>query len=505
MLKFSKFIKSIKSKALNLFRRKNKNEKAPDTYVATPENYGATIELSSGIQDDWLHLSKQEVQRDIEIQNDWQNLSKEEVAGAVAADKQRAESITEEFLTKKAAYRLAVPVSKDPDAAYTQQNRLRDMGYTKESLGSTVLENKGLYIYGLVHEQENNPINIVCRGTADDASIIRDLDPMGPGYSTFKQHSSELLNQIAQLVARYPHRKIHVCGHSFGGALAQIIGAAILKARANEADLRFDSLPGINFSVFQSAWVHDELIAEATDSVKAIRQKTPGFTVDFKAHIKQGDFVSRTGGTLFGDVGPEVAQVTLDMRALDKPILRLIDVVTIASAVATITSTGLIVAEPVLACASVVAVTASTTLQRYTQNRLEAHVDRFSPCADQLDFDTAAHDKSLETGVYGVYSNNFAEDRKKIEHIFSKNDLKHIPYHNACSKALYSIFQEVSSEEVINVLATAGILIKTVPVLMSCNSAKVCEHVEEAFNKFKDIKQNFNERGRTERPIHTPA
>lgn len=425
------------SSFINFFKKK-KPEPESQPQPAAEARISAELELSSGLDDDWLIITEADIQ---EITDE---------------ERRRNHAIESEFLARNVAYRLAVPASQKRDIADAQKYRLLEKKYHFESLGSKNLEDAGVFIYGLVHENPNAPIHIVCRGTQGDASIIRDLDPTGPAYKTFQNYSSDILAQLQELSAKYPGRKINLCGHSLGGALAQMIGAAILKAKADANSSLFESLKGLEFTIFQSAWVPDELIDEATASVKTIHETHPDFSVALTSHVKQGDFVSRTGGTLFADVLPDVAEVNLDMRPLDKPILSVEDGLIIAAG-------AVISPNPVSIGVNV----ASRAAIRFVQNRIDAHTDRFFHESEFFDGEQPENLKQI--GQYGILSNKNPEDRARITHVFNKNDRKHIPGHDTVAEKIYDAAQNIPSEEVVAGIACVAAVAVVAPV-----AATVC-------------------------------
>lgn len=417
------------SKCRNFFKKK-RVELRPKAEV----QFAAQLQLSSGVENDWLCFTESEIKE------------------AIDAAHQCTRGIESEFLSRNVAYRLAVPVSESRDIADAQKYRLCEKNYHFEALGSKDLENEGVFIYGLIHEDPNAPIHIVCRGTEADASIIRDLDPEGPGYASFQRHSPAVIAQLQKLSAKYPGRNINLCGHSLGGALAQIIGTTILKAKADAELGLFKFLTGIEFSIFQSAWVHDKVINEATEAVNIIHKNQPDFSVILTSHVKQGDFVSRTGGTLFADALPEVAEVNLDMRPLDKPILNLEDAVFIGAS-ATLAPNPIAIGVNVAAC----------TGRRFVQNRIEAHTDRFFHESESFDKNELLEDVK-KIGYYGILSNKNPEDRPRISHVFKKNDRQHIPGHDSIAEASYDAIKNCSSEEVMGVIACGAAASALVPI-----------------------------------------
>ena len=383
-----------------------------------PVDYIELAADEANISDDWIVITKEETQNSVQMHN---------------------LGVETEYLSKVAAYKLAIPRDQNADAALATQQELSNKGYFLEKLGSPDFSKKnGVFLYALVKKDTSEPITIVCRGTHTDASIITDLDPNGPGASAMEEMRPLVMNQINELAKKYPGRKIRITGHSLGGALAQIITSNILEEKKhiildepNISCPAFIEITGVETVLFQSAWVHDSVIELAGNNAQKIKDLDASFDISLFSHIKQGDFVSRTGGTLFPNIDSSVVRVTMDMRSLDKPRVTLGDAMELGF---TIAAVG---ANPFLTTMAATKI----ALTRYGQNRLEAHTDFFY------------HDKTDKTystmlpGAYGLYTNADLKQREYIEHVFNKNDRQYIPLHSEISGKIFERTRCLNSEE----------------------------------------------------------
>jgi len=375
---------------------------------------------------------------------------------------QKKGAIEAERLAKVIAYKLAVPSLAHEGSADSAKNNLRESGYEIELLGSDDLRSKnGIYLYAMIKSDSSEPINIVCRGTAGDASVVTDLDPQGPGFSAMKNNRDLLMKQINELAEKYPSRKIRVTGHSLGGALAQILTTNILEERVkafmdlpNCAYPNLKNVTCLETVLFQSASVNNQVANDASIWATQMRTNDPSFEINLLAHIKQGDFVSRTGNYIFSDVDPEIAVVQLDFRALDKPWVTLKDALDVGLVAFTTGGSPI----PIAICA------ASAISSRYVSNRLAAHQDFFYHDADDPTFS-----KLLPLVDHDYLSNISSEDRIRISHIFTKNDLQRVPMHKPIAKVVYDATQHLDNADVKALATCFSSALITAP--------KVCEVV----------------------------
>jgi len=373
-------------------------------------------------------------------------------------------AIEAEHLAKVSAYKLAVPRIENPDSEHAAKHELRTKGYELEPLGSEELRSQnGIYLYAMVKPESLDPINIVCRGTAGDASIVADLDPNGPGHGAMKANRELLMQQVNELARKYPSRKIRVTGHSLGGSLAQILTTDILeervKAYTDETTCACPELKGITSLetvLFQSASVNDEVAQHAFKYAHHMKMIDPNFEINLVAHIKQGDFVSRTGGYIFANIDPDVASVYMDFRAIDKPWVTLKDALDVGFVAFT---TG---GAPI----PMVISAATTVSSRYVSNRVAAHRDFFYHYTPDRTFST------LLPEDHAYLSNASTEERNRILHVFTKNDLKYVPMHDKITRGVYNSTQHFNNNDVKAVAVCLSSVAIAVP--------KICEVASSA-------------------------
>ncbi|NDH08380.1 MAG: hypothetical protein EBY16_01955 [Gammaproteobacteria bacterium] len=309
-----------------------------------------------------------------------------------------------ELMAKREVYNLAISEKNHPDTALAAQKRFENQGFEVHVLSSEEAQEKGIYLYALVNNKDPHaPITVLCRGTDLDASIIADLDPEGPGAAIMKQCREHMLTTLNGLCERFPNRKIMLTSHSLGGAISQTMTANLLEVVHAEDSTypQLKNITGIDTVVFQSAGISKKLADEAEKHAKSIKSNKPNFQINFVAHVKKGDLVSRTGTYLFSNTDPDVVDVSLSLRALDKPILTIGDCLDIGFTVAT-------TANPMIAAASLT----KNLVSRAMKNSVAAHKDFFHH---------DAKDSELSAKSYGFLRNTNPEDRNAIKETFEED------------------------------------------------------------------------------------
>jgi hypothetical protein len=347
-----------------------------------------------------------------------------------------------EMLAKHEVYQLSFP--EDSMQALASQKRLENQGYTLHPLSTASAKEKGVFLYALVNENNPEiPITVLCRGTQKDASTVVDLDPNGPGFSMMEQEKEAILTQLNALCAEHPNRSIRITGHSLGGSLSQILTAQLLeqKATTHVAGTQYQALQHlseIDTIVFQSAGVSSDLATAAETHAEVIKASNPKFSLNFTAHIKRGDFVSRMGTYLFADIDPDIADVALIVRKLDKSAMTLGDGIDAGFTAATTLS-------PIWTAFVLV----KNFFNRYFKNRVEAHRDFFY------------HDKDSQTlladsDAYGIYHNANIEHRTDIKNLFEKDLTANISYAMTYKALLHEQLRDLNSDELKSLGACVG-------------------------------------------------
>ena len=365
---------------------------------------------TDSLEDDFVVISQGEHQKEFSIQKMAQEI---------------------ELIAKAEAYNLAVPAHLNADTSLASERRLEKQGYQVYRLGTNQSEEKGIFLYALVNENnEQAPITVVCRGTQLDASIIADLDPSAPGATVVQESREQILSKLNELSQNFPNRKIRVTGHSLGGSISQVLTKELLIEKRNNLEGASDyaalgKISGIDTVIFQSAGVSAEIANVAQENAEFIKLHEQNFDINFVAHVKQGDFVSRTGTYLFADSSAEVADVSLIYRNLDKPCMTVGDCLDVGFVCAT--------AGPVGAVSSVI----KHLGKNYVENRIQAHTDLFHHDAE--------HDLLTET--YGIYQNSNVQDREKIKKVFEKDLTASIPGAKVIKTTLHDLCHDLKSNE----------------------------------------------------------
>ena len=325
-----------------------------------------------------------------------------------------------EALSKSSAYKLSSVENRD--IADGAEHRLNKKGLDVHPVVPQ-LQPHGIFIYALVGTDQ--PLKLICRGTQLDSSIIADLDPNGPGNEAVTTYTNEILTTINSLCEENNISKIDITGHSLGGSIAQILTAKLLEAKlaANHAGIA--SITAIDTVLFQSAGVSKELAENAHNNLVAIKS-AQDFNLRLTATVKQGDFVSRTGTYLFADTAPDIADVSLVFVILNKKILSLRDVLSVACSN---------IANFSLARTAFSLFT--TYVGNYFKNRIEAHVDWIYS------------DSETRESCYvqcQSFTNKNLEDRSYIKHVFEKDITQLIPYSKQIKQVLHGSLKNVKLE-----------------------------------------------------------
>ena len=152
--------------------------------------------------------------------------------------------------------------------------------------------------------------------------------------------------------------------------------------------------------------------------------------MNFVAHVKEGDLVSRMSNYLFSDIDSSVVNVSLILRNLDKPMLSLGDYLDLGFTVAT-------TANPVFVAMDL----SKKLVSRAIQNRLDAHTDLFHH---------DAKDEHLSSKSYGFLSNANPEDRDLIKKTFTAELT--IPFLADAQNAVHGLLSDLNNDEVDGIL-----------------------------------------------------
>lgn len=191
----------------------------------------------------------------------------------------------------------------------------------------TKIQTKDAGICGFIltgKEADNNTVHVVFRGTADGASVRRDLEYGGAGQTSFNAEKALITSQILSKVAdrsRATDKKVNVVisGHSLGGADAQNCANAILEemadhythahkdkqlaqlnpvSRINHLTINHVNSGGVSMQTANTSKHNAEIAAKH------------GVKINLCALKVAGDGIQQTGQTnIFSDVPDNVAHV----------------------------------------------------------------------------------------------------------------------------------------------------------------------------------------------------
>jgi len=345
--------------------------------------------------------------------------------------------------------RLSYDLAKQNSERASAVGRLRQMGYhSLIFLGARTLRSQhGIIIIAMINPHPSEPINIVCRGTSLDASIITDLEPLGPGFTPMQIYIDQLLHDIEELAQRFPGRKIRVMGHSLGGSLAQLITRYFLEQRAcaqhtddkfNEGEIvpcqfpQLKNVNGLETVLFQSAGVNEVVAEQAANWACIMRELNPNFSMSLLANVRQGDIVSRTGEYIFSDIDPKIVKVSLHSKPLNKALVTPKGVLSVGC-VAMLSS-----AAPFPIVSSAV----SGLLSCYIRHIIQAHRETifWKPDAQTC--------TQLLPECYGVLTNVSEEDRPRIFEVFKESLLRKMPMLHPLHNWLFEFLKPLNNEDV---------------------------------------------------------
>ncbi len=160
----------------------------------------------------------------------------------------------------------------------------------------------------------NNDVHVCCRGTADFASVLRDLEPSSPGASSLVINTPDILRQIGDILKTDTlaggDLKITVSGHSLGAGDAQHLVTKMLGA-ALAGTAEYQRLTGIGVNLQNGVGVPDTIRQEFRDNLQQLKDKG-AFTA--KVHVLQvgNDVVQCTGEShIASDLPSKLACVDL--------------------------------------------------------------------------------------------------------------------------------------------------------------------------------------------------
>jgi hypothetical protein len=208
-----------------------------------------------------------------------------------------------EYLAHTLAYNAEKPEVQHPFKLPHQQGSLYKLVMPHVNL------RQGIKLYFVLPLDENdNDIKILFRGTKDHASVMRDVEDVAPGSSTFQLAVHQIFTAFNKVLSdqgkSHSTLSVTICGHSLGGADAQMFLGQLLKrmkdwhenhdAAGHEAT-PYRKIRRVRLATFNSAGIlkvyADEFAKDAT------RLKTIFPALDLQGYClhSAGDMVQQTG------------------------------------------------------------------------------------------------------------------------------------------------------------------------------------------------------------------
>lgn len=167
----------------------------------------------------------------------------------------------------------------------------------------------GLHGFICVPDNAQSPVKISFRGSFDMASLIRDIDPKGPGYSDFKIEAKNLLNHVFETIKDLPSTELIISGHSLGGIDATYFTLHLLKEHLNTN--RFANVTKITLDTLNAPGCNDYLTQKATELFKANYEALKPIEIKANVGITDADWVHEVGYNIFQNLDPRFVDVSL--------------------------------------------------------------------------------------------------------------------------------------------------------------------------------------------------
>lgn len=148
----------------------------------------------------------------------------------------------------------------------------------------------GLNAYALLPQANtNNEVLIVFAGTQDLSGIIRDLEPVTAGGSSFQNALYDLHEHFSELVAKLPQDRtyqLNIAGHSLGGSDAEHFLAHFLQEKV--ADNAFAQINKVELFSFSSPGLSEMTVNDSEANIqKLIEDESTDFSVQL--HYGRGE------------------------------------------------------------------------------------------------------------------------------------------------------------------------------------------------------------------------
>lgn len=222
-----------------------------------------------------------------------------------------------EHLSHIVAYELTKLYDGVSDAhisVYDDDGIIREYKVTR-----IVSSNLGLHGHILTGQDLDNPrVHIVFQGTKDLNGWSRDFEDRAPGYESFQQNVTTIIEMLHTILGQITSNNIslYISGHSLGGSDAQYCTNAIFIALSQELQKKskaasLTKIKNITLNHVNSAGVANKCAVESNLHAEYLA-KEHNIKIAARVIRVAGDPIQKTGeANILANVSPEIAQVTL--------------------------------------------------------------------------------------------------------------------------------------------------------------------------------------------------
>ena len=165
---------------------------------------------------------------------------------------------TQEFFANH-AYNVFLTggTSASPTASQSMQNdaamvKFKKLGYECVEALAPSSNIAGLFLYVAYSKENKQSVQVFCRGTnLDDASVVVDLDPYGPGYSIMVKNRAIIMEGLTKALNESKSDTLNISGHSLGGAISKLLCLYLNKIHNKETTCITFACPPISNDLFE--------------------------------------------------------------------------------------------------------------------------------------------------------------------------------------------------------------------------------------------------------------
>lgn len=161
-------------------------------------------------------------------------------------------------------------------------------------------------------------IKLLFRGTHNSSSMLRNLQPLGPGHDSLVKEHASITQQLKDLIEDHAYSnqpiKLTIAGHSLGGSDAQnyqcLLMMEIFTAIQSDINCPLRSIKHINLGIQNSAGVPDKVADLSLFLAPELAKH--GIKLEANIIMVEGDEIQYAGSsTVFNDLDAKDCEVNL--------------------------------------------------------------------------------------------------------------------------------------------------------------------------------------------------